>query len=126
MESFACDKCGMHAVQNTEVKKLIMSTTRRRHYVCTSCSHEDTRYEVPEAFYRQAIENERLLHQLRLYIDRKPGVVNKHTKDCTTCEYNMETGCNFDVPEFGTPEASGCSYYAIKKWRTSPGASQLV
>ena len=84
-----CEKCHMHSLKVLETRKVLMSNARRRRYECTSCSHRATRYEVTEEFYKQAIENERILHQLRLYIDRKPGVVNKHTKDCTTCEYNM-------------------------------------
>ena len=121
MESFACDKCGMHAVQNTESKKLTMSSTRRRCYVCTSCGHRSTRYEVSAAFYNQSIENERVLYQLKLYIDKKSGVINKHIKDCNTCEYNDGNKCNLEVPEFATEEATNCTYYQIKKWRTSPG-----
>ena len=81
--------------------------------------HRSTRYEVSAAFYNQAIQNERVLHQLKLYIDQKSGVINKHVKDCNTCEYNDGKQCNFEVPEYDTEEATNCTYYQIRKWRTS-------
>ena len=55
-----------------------------------------------------------MLQQLKLYIDKKSGVVNKHIRDCNTCEYNDGNKCNLEVPEFDTEEATNCTYYAIK------------
>ena len=80
-----------------------------------SCGHRSTRYEVSAAFYNQSIENERVFQQLKLYMDEKSGVVNKHTNDCGTCEYNDGKKCSFDMLEFETPEAKDCTYYAIKR-----------
>ena len=115
-----CEKCGRTA-KVIESRRVDMSNSRRRRFECTSCGHRSTRYEVSAAFYNQSIENERILHQLKLYIDKKSGVINKHVKDCNTCEYNDGNKCNLEVPEFATEEATNCTYYQIKKWRTSPG-----
>lgn len=123
---FPCPKCNRRTFKILESKKVVMSNARRRRYECTSCGERATHYEVTDAFYNQAIENERILHQLRLYIDKKSGLVNKHVKDCSTCEYNDGNVCSFEVPEFDTEEAEGCTYYQIKKWKTSPGAFQAA
>ena len=64
-----------------ESRRVDMSNSRRRRFECTSCGHRSTRYEVSAAFYNQSIENERVLHQLKLYIDKKSGVINKHIRD---------------------------------------------
>ena len=115
-----CEKCGRSS-KVIESRRVDMSNSRRRRFECMSCGHRTTRYEVSAAFYNQSIENERVLQQLKLYIDKKSGVVNKHIRDCNTCEYNDGKKCNLEVPEFDTEEATNCTYYAIKKWRTSPG-----
>ena len=83
-----------------------MSNARRRRYECTNCGERQTMYEVTDAFYNQSIANERVLHELKLYIDKKSGLVNKHVKDCSTCEYNEGSACNLGVPEFDTEEAT--------------------
>ena len=119
-----CPKCTKRTFKVLESKKVPMSNARRRRYECTNCGERQTMYEVTDAFYNQSIANERVLHELKLYIDKKSGLVNKHVKDCSTCEYNEGSACNFGVPEFDTEEAEGCTYYQIEKWKTSPGASQ--
>ena len=115
-----CEKCGRSA-KVIDSRRVDMSQSRRRRIECQSCGHRSTRYEVSAAFYNQAIQNERVLHQLKLYIDQKSGVINIHVKDCNTCEYNDGKQCNFEVPEYDTEEATNCTYYQIRKWRTSPG-----
>lgn len=119
-----CEKCGRSSkVIESERTK---SNSRRRRFECMSCGHRSTRYEVSAAFYHQSIENERVFQQLKLYMDKKSGVVNTHTNDCSTCEYTDGKKCSFDVPEFGTEEAEDCTYYAIKKCKPSPKKRNLA
>jgi hypothetical protein len=119
-----CEKCGRSS-KVIESRRVDMSNSRRRRFECTSCGHRWTRYEVSAAFYTQSIENERVFQQLKLYMDQKSEVVNKHTNDCSTCEYNDGMKCSFALPEFYTEEAKDCTYYAIKKCKTSPGKRSL-
>lgn len=119
-----CEKCGRSS-KVIDSHRVDMANSRRRRFECMSCGHRSTRYEVSAAFYKQSIENERVFQQLKLYMDEKSGVVNKHTNDCSTCEYNDGKKCSFDMLEFETPEAKDCTYYAIKRCKTSPGKQSL-
>lgn len=106
-----CEKCGKKTLNLIESRKNPKAGSRWRRYECLACKHRVTRYEVSEAFYKQSIENERIINQLKLYIDQISGSVNKRVKDCSNCSYNEQERCSFDLPEYLTEDGKDCSYW---------------
>lgn len=119
-----CERCGKRTLQLLESRKNPKAGSRRKRYKCVSCDYRVTRYEVSDAFYTQAINNERIIHQLKLYIDSMSGELVKSSKTCSNCEYNEGNKCSFDVPEYDSDDSDDCTYWRIKTCRSSPGVSQ--
>lgn len=124
LNSGTCPKCGARGLKVLSSQRNRMANSSCRRYECHNCSHRFTRYEVTDAFFKQAIENERILNKLKSYMDKISSPSNKPSKNCGNCEYNVDDMCNFEVPEFDTEDAADCNYYKLR-WSTSLGKSQL-
>lgn len=90
--------------------------SRRRRKECQTCKKKHTSHEVSEEFFKQAIENERLIKYFikKLKIRNKftpPSVGTETSITCESCAYMMSSGCSFDFPEAGDDFAEECSMY---------------
>lgn len=114
LNSGTCPSCRGRGLKVISSQRNTMSNSTCRRYECSKCSHRFTRYEVSEAFFRQAVENERILNKLKDYMDKLSGTPVKSSRNCHNCEYNVNENCSFELPEFGTEDADGCSYFRLK------------
>jgi len=114
VNSGTCPKCAARfSLFVLESKRVGTELSSRKRYECSKCLHRFTRYEVPDTFYTQAVKNAKLIQKLREYIDNMSEEVDTTTENCRNCEYNINDKCNFDLPEYGTPDATDCSYFKI-------------
>ena len=122
LNSGTCPECRGRGLKVLSSQRNSMSNSTCRRYECSRCDHRFTRYEVSDAFFRQAIENEKILNKLKDYIDKLSGAPVNSVRGCHNCEYNIQENCNFQFPEFGTEEAADCTYFRLK-CQVSHGAS---
>lgn len=124
LNSGACPSCKARGLKVLASQRNRMANSTCRRYECNKCHFRFTRYEVSDAFFKQAIENERILNKLKTYMDKISSPANKPSKSCSNCEYNVDDMCNFEVPEYDTEDAADCNYYKLK-WKASLGKLQL-
>lgn len=89
-----CTQCGAKALRVIE-SKLDRYSNRRRVKECEVCNHRAVTYEITMEQY------------LRLDKSRKekPCV-------CLGCVYNTKNRCDFDFPEYMSPDAEDCIHAA--------------
>ena len=103
-----CPKCGRKTLCVGETRKVVDGVRRRYH--CEHCGHRCSRYEVSSESYEELLELRRVVGKIRSLLSNDKATACP----CYNCSYYGEDGCSFTLPEAGSADAEGCSYYESK------------
>jgi len=81
---------------------------KRRRLECKNCGHRETTREISDTLFQSLLIRSRLCEQLR---DGMKAAEIKASNSCITCVHNVNHSCGFELPEYKTPEADGCTLY---------------
>jgi hypothetical protein len=105
-----CESCHRQTAEVIESRRTRLACRRRK--CCLVCKHRFTEYEL------SAVEFKRLSAAATALdaIHRALGTATPPAPDpepeapvpCASCRYATASGCSFDYPEYGTPDAADC------------------
>ena len=107
-----CPECKQPGIYVIESRKTALSIRRRKE--CECCKTRFTTHEVSAEFFEQAKENISLINRFYQLLAKEPIEVISEDIQCTDCQYNNNTQCEYKFPEYETIDSLDCNWYAQK------------
>ena len=106
----SCNGLGVWTIRSRAV-----THGQRRRKECRLCGYRFTTYEISSEHYAKydhfLYMHEELCKRLGTF-EVKPAAQDKIT--CITCAHNKGDACDYDFPEYNTPDSSDCIHYEFE------------
>lgn len=101
----------------TESRAMPGAGHQRRRWLCSSCGHAETTYEVSQQRYLELSAAAKDMAKIRAMLGASLAAPATETTCEGSCEHWRKGQCGFDWPEAGGPFASECSNFADRATR---------